>query len=301
MCAWTCSLLSEPITNNARQPKRPVTLTADTRKVSNSTPVPNYKSESTPQPTSQQDLKVEPTDSRPGSSYPARHTSTLDPLNGNPVFPVTGKPLLSTDLDTDFGEDDKPWRKPGADITDFFNYGFDEFTWASYCLKKSEMPKEIKEIKDNAEQMKNFLEGMGGFPGGGMPGIPGMPVAAGQPPAGPVAQGGVNTPSGAGAQNGQQNAMAGMPGMPSEAEMQQMFQAMMAQGVDPGQMDPNQFMQMMMGGGQPGGAGGFGGQQQPPAGPAMGGFGGNGFDQGGGGFGGGGGGRGRGRRGRGNW
>ncbi|KAL7396541.1 hypothetical protein ABVT39_007505 [Epinephelus coioides] len=30
---------------------------------------------------------------------------------------------------------EKPWRKPGADITDYFNYGFDEKSWNTYCKK----------------------------------------------------------------------------------------------------------------------------------------------------------------------
>lgn len=28
---------------------------------------------------------------------------------------------------------DRPWNKPGADITDYFNYGFNETTWKEYC------------------------------------------------------------------------------------------------------------------------------------------------------------------------
>jgi pre-mRNA 3'-end-processing factor FIP1 len=32
--------------------------------------------------------------------------------------------------------DDKPWRKPGADITDYFNYGFTEDTWTAYCNRQ---------------------------------------------------------------------------------------------------------------------------------------------------------------------
>ncbi|KRH95079.1 Polyadenylation factor I complex, subunit FIP1 [Pseudoloma neurophilia] len=31
-----------------------------------------------------------------------------------------------------------PWRKPGADITDYFNYGFDEKTWRDYCKRQRE-------------------------------------------------------------------------------------------------------------------------------------------------------------------
>ncbi|EPZ33758.1 Pre-mRNA polyadenylation factor Fip1 domain-containing protein [Rozella allomycis CSF55] len=32
--------------------------------------------------------------------------------------------------------EEKPWRKPGADITDYFNYGFTEQTWKQYCQKQ---------------------------------------------------------------------------------------------------------------------------------------------------------------------
>ena len=32
--------------------------------------------------------------------------------------------------------EDKPWRKPGADITDYFNFGFNEQTWRAYCNKQ---------------------------------------------------------------------------------------------------------------------------------------------------------------------
>lgn len=28
---------------------------------------------------------------------------------------------------------DKPWLKPGANMTDYFNYGFTEQTWKKYC------------------------------------------------------------------------------------------------------------------------------------------------------------------------
>lgn len=35
--------------------------------------------------------------------------------------------------------EEKPWRKPGADITDYFNYGFNEDTWRSYCERQKKM------------------------------------------------------------------------------------------------------------------------------------------------------------------
>ena len=35
--------------------------------------------------------------------------------------------------------EDKPWRKPGADISDWFNYGFNEETWQAYSEKQNEL------------------------------------------------------------------------------------------------------------------------------------------------------------------
>ena len=34
------------------------------------------------------------------------------------------------------GYEDRPWRKPGADPSDYFNYGFNDDTWLAYCIKK---------------------------------------------------------------------------------------------------------------------------------------------------------------------
>lgn len=31
----------------------------------------------------------------------------------------------------------------GADASDYFNYGFDEFTWAAYCSKQTNIRKEF--------------------------------------------------------------------------------------------------------------------------------------------------------------
>ncbi|XP_013873211.1 pre-mRNA 3'-end-processing factor FIP1, partial [Austrofundulus limnaeus] len=32
--------------------------------------------------------------------------------------------------------EEKPWRKPGIEISDYFNYGFDENSWRAYCSKQ---------------------------------------------------------------------------------------------------------------------------------------------------------------------
>lgn len=192
-------------------------------------------------------------------------------MNANPVHPATSKPVLSTDLDTDFPTaDDKPWRRPGSDITDYFNYGFDEFTWASYCIKQQEVRKDVVDQKKQLEDMQAFL----GMPGGGLPGMPGAPPVPvpGQAPTNPSmgpSGGTPGPPQGAGPPNGMPGMPGGIPEM-SQDMMQGMLANMMAQGLDPSSMDPMVFMQhaqAMMGGSQPGagpqgGQAGFAGQAQ---------------------------------------
>jgi pre-mRNA 3'-end-processing factor FIP1 len=208
---------------------------------------------------------------KPGSAYPPIHSSTVD-INANPIHPATGKPITTTDLDNDFTtEDPKPWRRPGSDISDYFNYGFDEFTWAGYCLKQQDLRKEVGDQKKQVDEMQAFLNM-------GMPPMPGGPP----PPSGP----GPGPGPGPGSAGPGMPPMPAMPGMPemSPEIMQGMLTGMMAQGLDPSSMDPMSFMQhaqamMGQGGGQQGQ--GFGGQPQGQ---------GFGYDRGG--FGG----RGRGRR-----
>ena len=123
-------------------------------------------------------------------------------------------------IPTDFSDDDKPWRRPGTDMTDYFNYGFDEFTWASYCLKQDSLRKEVVDSKKQMDEMQNLL-GISGKPGTAPPAI---------------------TPMGA---------LTEIP-----LDMQQMMAQMMSSGVDPTQMDPSVFIQQMMQGGQTGSAAG---------------------------------------------
>lgn len=58
------------------------------------------------------------------------------PIKRPPTLPQTGKQQKSVfELDIDALED-KPWRKPGVDITDYFNYGFNEDSWRAYSEKQ---------------------------------------------------------------------------------------------------------------------------------------------------------------------
>lgn len=179
----------------------------------------------------------------------------------------------------DLSENDKPWRKPGTDISDYFNYGFDEFTWAMYAAKQENMRAEFSQDAI-AQNNKKIMEEMQMMMMGGMPGMGG---------------------------GGGDGSMPNLPGM--DPNMQAMMQQMMASGMDPSQMDPAAMSSMFAGMQNAGGnTGGQGGQNQNFGGAGQAFGGGNnqgqgfGFDQGMG-RGGGGGGNfgGRGRGGRRNW
>ncbi|XP_026874828.1 pre-mRNA 3'-end-processing factor FIP1 isoform X1 [Electrophorus electricus] len=49
---------------------------------------------------------------------------------------INGVPVLEVDMEL---FEEKPWRKPGADLSDYFNYGFSEETWKAYCEKQKRL------------------------------------------------------------------------------------------------------------------------------------------------------------------
>lgn len=78
----------------------------------------------------------------------AKQTTGLDieqagQYNGQSIF----------DLNLDSLED-KPWRKPGADITDYFNYGFTEETWKIYCDRQKRLRNEMNP-NENSTMINN--------------------------------------------------------------------------------------------------------------------------------------------------
>ncbi len=60
----------------------------------------------------------------------------FNPEDFDKVGTIDGAPAHEVDLEA---IEDKPWRKPGADITDYFNYGFTEDTWAAYCSRQKRL------------------------------------------------------------------------------------------------------------------------------------------------------------------
>uniref|UniRef100_H3AVF3 Pre-mRNA 3'-end-processing factor FIP1 n=1 Tax=Latimeria chalumnae TaxID=7897 RepID=H3AVF3_LATCH len=70
---------------------------------------------------------------------------------------INGVPVLEVDLDS---FEDKPWRKPGADLSDYFNYGFNEETWKSYCEKQKRirMGLEVVSTTSTANKITVFTD-----------------------------------------------------------------------------------------------------------------------------------------------
>lgn len=51
---------------------------------------------------------------------------------------------------------DKNWRRPGADVSDWFNYGFDEISWEAYCVRRRDMAALAAELRANV-LASNFI------------------------------------------------------------------------------------------------------------------------------------------------
>ncbi|KAI1109866.1 Fip1 motif-domain-containing protein [Nemania sp. NC0429] len=220
--------------------------------------------------------KEESSKSASAAELPAVSASTID-VNAVPIYKPVGKPITQVNIDQDLPENDKPWRNPGTDLSDYFNYGFDEFTWALYAAKQDNVRGEYSQDAI-AQNNKKMMEEMQMMMMGGMPGMGGAGAAA---------------------------SMSGMPGMDGmPPEFQAMMQQMMASGMDPSQMDPSAMTAMFSGmqNSAGGGAAGQGAQNQNFGGGGAGQGQNFGYDQGMGRGGGGGGGfGGRGRGGRRNW
>ncbi|CAO3581916.1 unnamed protein product [Absidia cylindrospora] len=76
------------------------------------------------------------------------------------VGEYNGQPITEVDMDI---FEDKPWRKPGADITDYFNFGFNEMSWRDYCAKQKVMNDKKVHGKVNMN-VPDFMTGMAGVP-----------------------------------------------------------------------------------------------------------------------------------------
>jgi len=78
----------------------------------------------------------------PAVTAPPSHPE-IDP---DAVGMFDGRSILEVDLGA---MADKPWRRPGSDISDWFNYGFDEISWEAYCYRRRELGDIASVLKTN--------------------------------------------------------------------------------------------------------------------------------------------------------
>ncbi|KAF9245672.1 hypothetical protein BU15DRAFT_85390 [Melanogaster broomeanus] len=86
----------------------------------------------------------------PPAIAPPSHPSISPDLPG--IF--DGRSILEVDLNAMV---EKPWRRPGSDISDWFNYGFDEISWEAYCYRRRDLGELANVLKTNVlPAMQNF-------------------------------------------------------------------------------------------------------------------------------------------------
>jgi len=245
---------------------------------------------STPQPTSTTPLPA--LSATPGATASQRTNegelqsvdsgpdpSTLPPAKAppshpsiNPEIPGTldGRSIFEVDLSA---LAEKPWRRPGSDLSDWFNYGFDEISWEAYCYRR-------RELGDVASVLKNNVLNFAGMPEDQLTALPPeirTMVIAGAMMAGGGQNGGGMMPPGAGMNmNGgaMMNQMMNMGPM-----MNPMMQDMgMGAGMDMGMGGPSMGGRGMggpnmggpsMGGPNMGGPGPVSGMMQETGGPVV--------------------------------
>ncbi|KAM7419130.1 hypothetical protein PAMA_016312 [Pampus argenteus] len=77
-------------------------------------------------------LNIKTTGSRPYGQVNTKLKGVDLDAPGN----INGVPVMEADMES---FEEKPWRKPGADLSDYFNYGFNEDTWKAYCEKQKRL------------------------------------------------------------------------------------------------------------------------------------------------------------------
>ncbi|KAJ3765234.1 hypothetical protein FB446DRAFT_795256 [Lentinula raphanica] len=81
--------------------------------------------------------------------------ATLPPVKAPPSHPeidptapgmLDGRAIFEVDISA---MAEKPWRRAGSDISDWFNYGFDELSWEAYCYRRRELGEMADALKVN--------------------------------------------------------------------------------------------------------------------------------------------------------
>ncbi|AET41003.1 cleavage polyadenylation factor subunit FIP1 Ecym_7155 [Eremothecium cymbalariae DBVPG len=101
-------------------------------------------SESTIEPVSERSVTTTATVAAVVNDTSAAVGKAVGALDLNAVGEYEGQPI--TDVDPEVLKE-KPWRQPGANISDYFNYGFTEDTWMEYLHKQEKLRKEYNPRK----------------------------------------------------------------------------------------------------------------------------------------------------------
>ncbi|THG95686.1 hypothetical protein EW145_g7913, partial [Phellinidium pouzarii] len=108
-------------------------------------------------------IQVQPASAEQRPIYDGPDPSTLPPARAPPSHPsidpnvpgmFDGRSVFDIDM-TNLAE--KPWRRPGSDLSDWFNYGFDEISWEAYCYRR-------RALGDMADVLKANVLGFAGMP-----------------------------------------------------------------------------------------------------------------------------------------
>ncbi|KAJ3615584.1 hypothetical protein Zmor_016305, partial [Zophobas morio] len=108
-----------------------------------------------------EDIAAVPETAPSAETVPRSSTATVKLDLNTPGIVKSGNEMVNIyDYDPEVDQD-KPWRKPGADITDYFNYGFTEDTWKIYRERQRELrvlaaPKKVEQIRLPRDHLTNF-------------------------------------------------------------------------------------------------------------------------------------------------
>lgn len=69
----------------------------------------------------------------------------FDPSNPSGLIPSSGQSVYDIDLSL-FEGSGQPWRQPGAVVSDWFNFGFDEHTFPKWVRYRTEMGENVKSL-----------------------------------------------------------------------------------------------------------------------------------------------------------
>lgn len=90
------------------------------------------------------DIKADPSLPDPSIYPPARASSSAPPMDPTVPGTIADRPVYEVDIQA---LAEKNWRRPGSDLSDWFNYGFDEISWEAYCVRRRDLNALASDLK----------------------------------------------------------------------------------------------------------------------------------------------------------